>query len=91
MAVVLAWLWNERFWFPVNVTWADLEQKTPEAYRVGHLLAAFPLAAGLLVLRHFFERRCRSSARPALPTQTWLRLFNFDIPKESGWRWWIRI
>ncbi|XP_026573183.1 ceramide synthase 5 [Pseudonaja textilis] len=55
MAVVLAWLWNERFWFPVNVTWADLEQKTPEAYRVGHLLAAFPLAAGLLVLRHFFE------------------------------------
>uniref|UniRef100_A0A8C6VSC3 Ceramide synthase 5 n=1 Tax=Naja naja TaxID=35670 RepID=A0A8C6VSC3_NAJNA len=56
MAVVLAWLWSERFWFPVNVTWADLERQTPEGYRDRHLLAAFPLAAGLLVLRHFFER-----------------------------------
>ncbi|XP_032065220.1 ceramide synthase 5 [Thamnophis elegans] len=56
MAVVAAWFWNERFWFPGNVTWADLERQTSEGYRAGHLLAAIPLAAGLLVLRHFFER-----------------------------------
>ncbi|XP_070793918.1 ceramide synthase 5 isoform X3 [Pituophis catenifer annectens] len=56
MAVAAAWLWNERFWLPVNVTWADLERQNPEGYRAGHLVAALPLAAGLLVLRHFFER-----------------------------------
>ncbi|XP_063149696.1 ceramide synthase 5 [Candoia aspera] len=54
-----AWLWNERFWLPVNVTWADLERETLDGeagYRAGHILAALPLAAGLCVLRHFFER-----------------------------------
>ncbi|XP_070596632.1 ceramide synthase 5 isoform X1 [Erythrolamprus reginae] len=56
MAVVAAWLWNERFWLPVNVTWADLERESPDGYRTGYLLAALPLAAGLLVIRHFFER-----------------------------------
>lgn len=55
MEVLAAWLWNERFWFPANVTWADLERET-DGYRAVHLLAALPLAAGLLVLRHFFER-----------------------------------
>ncbi|XP_015687340.1 ceramide synthase 5 [Protobothrops mucrosquamatus] len=55
MEVLAAWLWNERFWFPANVTWADLEREN-DGYRAVHLLAALPLAAGLLVLRHFFER-----------------------------------
>nr|XP_020639984.1 ceramide synthase 5 [Pogona vitticeps] len=67
MAVVAAaasWLWsglwNERFWFPANVTWANLERdEGPEGgagYRTGHVLAAFPLAAGIFLLRHLFER-----------------------------------
>ncbi|KAF7246996.1 Ceramide synthase 5, partial [Varanus komodoensis] len=66
MAVVVAaaaWLWSgfwsERFWFPANVTWTDLERDGPDGesgYRSSHVLAAFPLAAGILVVRHLFER-----------------------------------
>uniref|UniRef100_A0A8D0DZL4 Ceramide synthase 5 n=1 Tax=Salvator merianae TaxID=96440 RepID=A0A8D0DZL4_SALMN len=63
VSAAAAWLWsglwNERFWFPSNVTWADLERETPEGEgypHASHILAALPLAAGIFILRHLFER-----------------------------------
>ncbi|KAF7655648.1 hypothetical protein LDENG_00053040 [Lucifuga dentata] len=55
---ISALFWNERFWLPGNVTWADLEHPPPgEEYpRVGHLLCVLPLALGILLLRLIFER-----------------------------------
>uniref|UniRef100_A0A8D0C1S1 Uncharacterized protein n=1 Tax=Salvator merianae TaxID=96440 RepID=A0A8D0C1S1_SALMN len=62
VSAAAAWLWsglwNERFWFPSNVTWADLERETPEGEgypHASHILAALPLAAGIFILRHLFE------------------------------------
>ncbi|XP_028566602.1 ceramide synthase 5 isoform X2 [Podarcis muralis] len=53
-------LWNERFWFPANVSWADLERQDPgvgEVYPLPrHVWAAFPGALGLFALRQLFER-----------------------------------
>ncbi|XP_005999359.1 ceramide synthase 5 isoform X2 [Latimeria chalumnae] len=54
MAALSAWFWNERFWLPHNVTWADLSSK--ENPRAGQLFAAFPLALAILVGRLVFER-----------------------------------
>ncbi|XP_053149960.1 ceramide synthase 5 isoform X2 [Hemicordylus capensis] len=58
-ALLWGWLWNERFWFPANVTWADLEREGPDGEgsypRPVHLLVAFPLAVGFYVLRWLFE------------------------------------
>ncbi|XP_060620015.2 ceramide synthase 5 [Anolis sagrei] len=64
VAAAAAWLWSglwsERFWFPANVTWAALERvdggSEGSGYLARHALAAFPLAAGIFFLRHFFER-----------------------------------
>uniref|UniRef100_A0A674N284 Ceramide synthase 5 n=1 Tax=Takifugu rubripes TaxID=31033 RepID=A0A674N284_TAKRU len=53
------WLWwVERFWFPENVTWADLEQPPPGVSypQLGHLLFALPLAVGVFLLRLLYER-----------------------------------
>ncbi|XP_075883203.1 ceramide synthase 5-like [Nelusetta ayraudi] len=52
------WLWSERFWFPENVTWADLESPPPgvEYPRLRHLHSAVPLAFALFILRVLFER-----------------------------------
>lgn len=52
------WLWSERFWFPENVTWADLESPPPgvDYPRLRHLQSAVPLAVALFVLRVLFER-----------------------------------
>ncbi|XP_034963978.2 ceramide synthase 5 [Zootoca vivipara] len=63
-AAAAAWLWsglwNERFWFPANVSWADLEREDPGTGAVyprpRHVLAAFPVAVGLFALRQLFER-----------------------------------
>ncbi|XP_030366562.1 ceramide synthase 5 isoform X5 [Strigops habroptila] len=57
-----AWFWNERFWLPHNVTWADLagEPGPPgsglQYPRAGHVLSAFPLALGIFAVRLLFER-----------------------------------
>ncbi|XP_029011739.1 ceramide synthase 5-like [Betta splendens] len=55
---ISAWIWSERFWFPENVSWADLEHPPPgvEYPRVGQMLCALPLAAGVFLLRRLFER-----------------------------------
>uniref|UniRef100_A0A8B9KE73 Ceramide synthase 5 n=1 Tax=Astyanax mexicanus TaxID=7994 RepID=A0A8B9KE73_ASTMX len=58
MAALVDWFWDERFWLPHNVTWADLADPAPgvEYPKAGHLLRALPLALGIFVVRIFFER-----------------------------------
>ncbi|KAG7478191.1 hypothetical protein MATL_G00077790 [Megalops atlanticus] len=58
MAAFSAWFWNERFWLPHNVTWADLADPAPgvEYPKAGHLLSALPLALGIFAVRILFER-----------------------------------
>lgn len=58
MAAFSAWFWNERFWLPHNVTWADLADPAPgvEYPKAGHLLTALPLALGIFAVRILFER-----------------------------------
>ncbi|CAI5686826.1 unnamed protein product [Oreochromis niloticus] len=58
MAALSAWFWNERFWLPHNVTWADLENPAPgvEYPKAGHLFTALLLALGIFVVRILFER-----------------------------------
>uniref|UniRef100_A0A3Q0SZ18 Ceramide synthase 5 n=1 Tax=Amphilophus citrinellus TaxID=61819 RepID=A0A3Q0SZ18_AMPCI len=55
---ISAWIWNERFWLPENVSWADLEHPPPgvEYPRPRDILYALPLAAGVFLLRILFER-----------------------------------
>uniref|UniRef100_A0A674GGI8 Ceramide synthase 5 n=1 Tax=Taeniopygia guttata TaxID=59729 RepID=A0A674GGI8_TAEGU len=61
-AALRAWFWNERFWLPHNVTWADLagEPGPPSSGlqypRAAHVLSAFPLALGIFAVRLLFER-----------------------------------
>ncbi|KAJ3603255.1 hypothetical protein NHX12_030997, partial [Muraenolepis orangiensis] len=77
-AALSAWFWNERFWLPHNVTWADLLAADPPGGsppgalgypRAGHLLAALPLALGILVVRILFERYIASSCARSLHIQ----------------------
>lgn len=58
MAALSAWFWNERFWLPHNVTWADLADPAPgvEYPKAGHLLTVLPLALGIFAVRMLFER-----------------------------------
>ncbi|XP_072350076.1 ceramide synthase 6-like isoform X1 [Scyliorhinus torazame] len=57
MAGFSAWFWNERFWLPHNVTWADLKNTDDTNYpQAGDLLFAFPLAFGIFLVRLAFER-----------------------------------
>ncbi|XP_075385588.1 ceramide synthase 6 [Tenrec ecaudatus] len=57
MAGILAWFWNERFWLPHNVTWADLKNTEEATYpQAEDLYLAFPVAFCLLMVRLIFER-----------------------------------
>ncbi|XP_037107128.1 ceramide synthase 5 isoform X1 [Syngnathus acus] len=58
MAALSAWFWNEKFWLPHNVTWADLADRAPgvEYPKARHLLAVLPLAAAMFAVRMLFER-----------------------------------
>uniref|UniRef100_A0A8C1YBI9 Ceramide synthase 5 n=1 Tax=Cyprinus carpio TaxID=7962 RepID=A0A8C1YBI9_CYPCA len=72
MAAISAWFWNERFWLPHNVTWADLADPAPgvEYPKAGHLLSALPLALGIFAVRIFFERCIASPCASILQIQT---------------------
>ncbi|XP_073700635.1 ceramide synthase 5 [Garra rufa] len=72
MAALSAWFWNERFWLPHNVTWADLADPAPgvEYPKAGHLLSALPLALGIFAVRIFFERSHVSSDRPSIVSKS---------------------
>ncbi|TWW62272.1 Ceramide synthase 5 [Takifugu flavidus] len=68
MAAFSAWFWNERFWLPHNVTWADLADTAPgvEYPKAGHLLTALPLALGIFAVRILFERFIASPSAQSL-------------------------
>uniref|UniRef100_A0A671U3U8 Ceramide synthase 5 n=1 Tax=Sparus aurata TaxID=8175 RepID=A0A671U3U8_SPAAU len=71
MAALSAWFWNERFWLPHNVTWADLADPAPgvEYPKAGHLLNALPLALGIFAVRILFERFIASPCARSLHIQ----------------------
>lgn len=58
MAALSAWFWNERFWLPHNVTWADLADRAPGVVypKAGDLVSAIPLAVVMFAVRMLFER-----------------------------------
>ncbi|XP_077175925.1 ceramide synthase 6 isoform X1 [Paroedura picta] len=57
MAGILAWFWNERFWLPHNVTWADLKSTEEATFpQAEDLYLAFPLAFCIFMIRMVFER-----------------------------------
>uniref|UniRef100_F7F9V3 Ceramide synthase 6 n=1 Tax=Monodelphis domestica TaxID=13616 RepID=F7F9V3_MONDO len=57
MAGILAWFWNERFWLPHNVTWADLKNTEEATFpQAEDLYLAFPLAFFIFMVRLVFER-----------------------------------
>uniref|UniRef100_A0A4W6CBX6 Ceramide synthase 5 n=1 Tax=Lates calcarifer TaxID=8187 RepID=A0A4W6CBX6_LATCA len=66
-----AWFWNERFWLPHNVTWADLADPAPgvEYPKAGHLFTALPLALGIFAVRIVFERFIASACARSLHLQ----------------------
>nr|XP_040060289.1 ceramide synthase 5 isoform X2 [Gasterosteus aculeatus aculeatus] len=71
MAAFSAWFWNERFWLPHNVTWADLADPAPgvEYPKAGHLFTAFPLALAIFCVRILFERFIASPCARSLRIQ----------------------
>nr|DBA19798.1 TPA: hypothetical protein GDO54_015574 [Pyxicephalus adspersus] len=57
MAGILVWFWNERFWLPHNVTWADLKNTDDATFpQAEDLYVAIPLAFCIFMIRLFFER-----------------------------------
>ncbi|KAM9808351.1 ceramide synthase 2 [Neosynchiropus ocellatus] len=57
LETVQEWLWWERLWLPVNVSWSDLEDSEGRVYaKASHLYAAVPCAFFLLAVRYAFER-----------------------------------
>ncbi|KAK7891489.1 hypothetical protein WMY93_023452 [Mugilogobius chulae] len=51
------WLWWERFWLPMGVSWADLEDSEGRVYaKASQLWDMVPFALGLLLLRVLFVR-----------------------------------
>ncbi|KAM9486772.1 ceramide synthase 6 isoform 1-T1 [Clarias gariepinus] len=57
MAGFLVWFWNERFWLPHNVTWADLKNTEESTFpQAEDLYVACPLAFFIFIIRLMFER-----------------------------------
>ncbi|XP_032807537.1 ceramide synthase 6-like isoform X1 [Petromyzon marinus] len=70
MASALAWFWNERFWLPHNVTWADMRNPDGVTFpQAEDLYMAFPLALGIFVVRIIFERCIARPCANALKIQ----------------------
>uniref|UniRef100_A0AAV2K0G8 Homeobox domain-containing protein n=1 Tax=Knipowitschia caucasica TaxID=637954 RepID=A0AAV2K0G8_KNICA len=57
MSGILAWFWNERFWLPHNVTWADLKNTEEATFpQAEDLYLACPVAFCIFMVRLVFER-----------------------------------
>uniref|UniRef100_A0A8C5L3Z5 Ceramide synthase 6 n=1 Tax=Jaculus jaculus TaxID=51337 RepID=A0A8C5L3Z5_JACJA len=70
MAGILAWFWNERFWLPHNVTWADLKNTEEATFpQAEDLYLAFPLAFCIFMVRLIFERFVAKPCAMALNIQ----------------------
>ncbi|XP_023669982.2 ceramide synthase 2 [Paramormyrops kingsleyae] len=51
------WFWWDRIWLPVNLTWADLEDREGRVYaKASDLYATVPYAILFLLVRYLFER-----------------------------------
>ncbi|XP_031148557.1 ceramide synthase 2 isoform X2 [Sander lucioperca] len=51
------WFWWERIWLPVNLTWADLEDREGRVYaKASHLYVTVPYTFAFLLIRYLFER-----------------------------------
>lgn len=51
------WLWQETYWLPPNVTWAELEDRDGLVFaHPHHVFAALPIALVLVAMRIVFER-----------------------------------
>uniref|UniRef100_A0A671TJ00 Ceramide synthase 3a n=1 Tax=Sparus aurata TaxID=8175 RepID=A0A671TJ00_SPAAU len=51
------WFWWDRIWLPVNLTWADLEDRDGRVYaKASHLYVTVPYAFAFLLIRYLFER-----------------------------------
>lgn len=51
------WFWWDRIWLPVNLTWADLEDREGRVYaKASHLYITVPYAFAFLLIRYLFER-----------------------------------
>lgn len=51
------WFWSDNLWLPVNLTWADLEDKEGRVYaKASHLYVTVPCAFMFLLVRFLFER-----------------------------------
>lgn len=49
--------WSDNIWLPVNLTWADLEDKEGRVYaKASHLYVTVPCAFMFLLVRYVFER-----------------------------------
>lgn len=65
------WLWDERFWLPPNISWAQLEDRDGLVFpHPQDTLMAVPLALALVVVRFTFERFV------GLPLSRWLGVRN---------------
>lgn len=65
------WLWDERFWLPPNISWAQLEDRDGLVFpHPRDTLMAVPLALALVVVRFTFERFV------GLPLSRWLGVRN---------------
>lgn len=57
LQTVLEWIWWERLWLPMNVSWSDLEDSDGRVYaKASQLYDVLPFALCLLLLRFLFER-----------------------------------
>ncbi|KAF3843054.1 hypothetical protein F7725_001903 [Dissostichus mawsoni] len=71
MAGILAWFWNERFWLPHNVTWADLKNTDEATFpQAEDLYLACPLAFCIFMIRLVFERFIARPCAMGLKIQT---------------------
>ncbi|XP_068457662.1 ceramide synthase 2 [Clinocottus analis] len=51
------WFWWDRIWLPVNLTWADLEDREDRVYaKASHLYVVVPFTFAFLLIRYLFER-----------------------------------
>ncbi|XP_074479818.1 ceramide synthase 2 [Sebastes fasciatus] len=54
---VYEWFWWDRIWLPVNLTWADLEDREDRVYaKASHLYVTVPYTFAFLLIRYLFER-----------------------------------
>lgn len=71
MAGILVWFWNERFWLPHNVTWADFKNTDEATFpQAEDLYLACPLAFCIFMIRLVFERFIARPCAMGLKIQT---------------------